>query len=238
MKIEYNTGGITPTAEFIDNQHTGKFIEILPNTFMIKGAINDRGFDQGYALKRGKSELLLIDVVEEATKEAVTTIVKDRYEIKAILITSKSVLQDAYADLATISEEAGGADIYLHPEIDTDDDFETKRLTDNDSLLKSFNLDVHKLPSGKEGAVLIYSDKNDGMLFTGDSAKGSQYDTDSFVFTREKQEKKDDEFELARDWQNYDKDFTYLLPRQGKPALEINRATKANILNWLSRGGS
>lgn len=238
MKIEFNTAGITPTAEFIDNQHTGKFIEILPNTFMIKGAINDRGFDQGYALKRGKNELLLIDVVEEATREAVTTIVKDRYEIKAIVITGKSVLQDAYADLETISEEAGGADIYLHPEIKTDDEFKTKRLKDSDSLLKSFNLNVHELPEGKNGAVLLFSDKNDGMLFTGDSAKGSQYNTDSFVFTREKEEKKDDEFELAGYWQNFSPDFAYLLPRQGKPALELDRSTRANIRTWLSRGGS
>lgn len=238
MELDKNTEGITPTAEFIASKHTGKFFEILPNIYMIKGSINDRGFEQAYAISNNRREFVLIDVVELASKEAVETLVRDGYNIKAILITGETVLKEAYADLATISQDAGGAEIYLHKEITSNLDFETRNISENDSLLSSFNLEIHKVPVKKKGAVTIYSTKNGGMLFTGDQAKGSAYEEDTFVFTREKQEKKEDEFELARDWQSFDNDFAYLFPRKGKPALEVDRATRSNILNWLSRGSS
>lgn len=239
MKIEHNTAGINPTAEHIDNLHTGKFVELLPGTYMIKGAINDRGFDQAYALTNNKpKELILIDVVEEAYREAVETIVKDGYDIKAILITGKTVLNDAYADLETLSEDAGGAKIYLHPDIQPETEFEVHDLTSSDSLISNFNLEVFELPPNKKGEVLIFSGKNEGMLFAGDSAKGSDYESDTFIFSREKQEKQSDEFEISKYWQNFRKEFTYFFPRMGKPAIEVNGLTRSNILNWLSRGSS
>lgn len=238
MELEQNTEGITPTADFISNKHTGKFFEILPNTYMIKGSINDRGFEQGYAIENNKREFILIDVVERASLEAVETLIKNGYKINAILITGETVLRDAYADLQTISEDAGGAAIYLHKDISSNTNFGTRNISDNDALLSSFNLEVHEVPMNKKGVVTIFSTKNQGMLFTGDQAIGSNYNDETFTFTREKQEKKEDEFELARDWQNYDKDFAYLLPRKGKPALEVDRATRSNILNWLSRGSA
>lgn len=239
MKIEHNTAGINPTAEFIDKQHTGKFVELLPGTYMIKGAINDRGFDQAYALtNNNRKELILIDVVEEAYREAVEAIVKDGYKIKAILITGKSVLNDAYADLETLSEDAGGAEIYLHPDIQDQTDFEVNNLNNSDSLISSFNLEVFELPPTKNGEVLIFSGKNEGMLFAGDSAKGSDYDTDTFIFSRENQDKQSHEFEISKYWENFRKEFTYFFPRQGKPAIEVDGRTRSNILNWLSRGSS
>lgn len=239
MKIEHNTAGINPTAEFIDNQHTGKFVELLPGTYMIKGAKNDRGFDQAYALaNNNRKELILIDVVEEAYKEAVETIVKDGYKIKAILITGKSVLNDAYADLETLSEDAGGAEIYLHPDIQNETDFKVKDLSSNDSLISSFKLEVFELPPNKNGEVLIFSGKNEGMLFVGDSAKGSDYNSDTFIFSREKQEKQSNEFEISKYWQSFRKEFTYFFPRTGKPAIEVDSRTRSNIMSWLSRGSS
>lgn len=239
MKIEHNTAGINPTAEHIDNLHTGKFVELLSGTYMIKGAINDRGFDQAYALtNNNRKELIFIDVVEEAYREAVETIVKDGYKIKAILITGQSVLNDAYADLETLSEDAGGAEIYLHPDIQPETDFKINDLINSDSLISSFNLEIFELPPNGNGEVLIYSAKNEGMLFVGDSAKGSEYETDTFIFSREKQEKQSDEFEISKYWQNFRKEFTYLFPRMGKPAIEVDGRTRSNILNWLSRGSS
>lgn len=239
MKIEHNTAGINPTAEFIDNQHTGKFVELLPGTYMIKGAINDRGFDQAYALtNNNRKELILIDVVEEAYREAVQTIVKDGYKIKAILITGKTVLNDAYGDLETLSEDAGGAKIYLHPDIQPETDLEVNDLINSDSLISSFNLEIFELPPNKTGEVLVFSSKNEGMLFAGDSAKGSDYDSDTFIFSREKQEKQSDEFEVSKYWQNFSKEFTYFFPRMGKPAIEVDSRTRSNIFNWLSRGSS
>jgi hypothetical protein len=124
--IEFNTEGITPTAASIRDLHTGKFREILPKILMIKGAKNPRGFDQGYGILNGK-DIVLIDVVEEACKEAVEYLLHNGYDIKAHLITGKGVANDAYADFKTLSKDAGDADVYIHPDI-TPQDFETKAL--------------------------------------------------------------------------------------------------------------
>lgn len=238
-KLEFNSAGNNPTAEFIDNQYTGKFFEILPNIFMVKGAVNNRGFNQGYAVGNNtRKELVLIDVVEEASREGVEAILNNGYNIKAVLITGKEVLQDAYADLETISEEAGGAEIYLHPDIKPKDDFTTRALTNNDSLLSSFNVEITELPANKNGEVLIFCGMNGGMIFPGNSAKGSIYKDDSFIFSREKKEKQSEEFEISKFWQGYNKEFTYFFPRIGKPAIEIDNRTRSNIFNWLSRGSS
>lgn len=237
MKIENNLEGVKPTAKFIASQHTGKFVKILPETYLIKGAKNDRGFDQAFALTNNRKDLVLIDVVEEASREAVETLINDGYKIKGIFISGQSVLNDAYADLGTISEDAGGADIYIHPDIAPEDGFETKALTIRDSLMSNFNIETEELP-GKSGEVLIYSSKNDGMLFAGDSAQGSEFDSDSFIFTREIHKKQKEEFAISEFWQNLRPDFTYFFPRRGKPAIEIDSRTRSNISNWLSRGSS
>lgn len=235
MKIEHNSEGMSPTGSFIANLHTGKFVQILPNTYIIKGAINDRGFDQGYALSNfNNKEFILIDVVQEATREAVETLVKDGYKFKAILITGQSVLNEAYADLSQLSADAGGADIYLHPDLSSDSN-ETKALTQNDSLLSSFDLHTEELPAGEKGEVLLYSGFNNGMLFAGDTAKGSSYESDDFLFSREEQDKESEEFTIKDFWKSYDRKFAYFFPRQGKPAIEVDDRTRTSLLDRLSR---
>lgn len=238
MRVESNKSGSNPTAEFIATRHNGKFIEILANTFMIKGAVNDRGFEQGYAIKNRKNEYVLIDVIDAATRDAVKGMVKDGYNIKAILITGNTASQDVYEDLATLSKDAGDAQIYVHPGNFNNDNFENKNLLQNDALLNSFNITVEDLPAIREGAAVIYCSLNEGMLFTGDSAKGSHYDSDLFTFTRDKLENNSDEFELVKYWQKFNRDFAYLFPRKGKPALEVDGVTKSNIINWISKANS
>lgn len=233
--IQYNTEGITPTAAFIRDLHTGNFAEILPDVFMIKGAKNDRGFDQAYGLRKGKKDLLLIDAVEEAYREAVEELLHDGYSIKAILITGKGVLNDCYTDLATLSEDFGGADIYIHPDIAPKDDFETKALNGNNSLLSSFGIEVHTLPK-KEGEVILYTNKHNGIVFTGDSAVGSDYASDEFLFTRGKEAKEKVHFQVEEFWQGFDKNFDYFFTRKGKPALEVDARTRTTLLDRLSRG--
>lgn len=237
MKTLDNTTGITPTPKFIADQHTGKFFQLLPNLYMIKGAINDRGFDQAYAVqKRNKEEYILIDAVGLATKEAVEKLLSNGHKIEAILITNQNVLNDAYADLQTISEDAGGAAIYMHPKNTVKDDFPTKDLNGNDALLNNYNLSIYDLPGIDNGASLIYYDQNGGILFTGDSAKGSAYDTDEFTFTRDTIENKTKDFEVGQSWIQFEPDFSYLFPRQGKPAVQIDAGTRSDILNKLRRG--
>lgn len=233
--IEFNTEGITPTAASVKDLHTGRFRELLPGIFMIKGAKNERGFDQGYGILKGK-DLVLIDVVEEAYKEALEYLLSNGYNIKAIIITGKAVQNDAYSDFQTLSKNANGADIYIHPDI-APKDFETKPLTQRDALLSNFDLEPHVLP-GKEGQVILYCSRHDGIVFAGDSALGSNYESDEFLFTRGREQKEKEAFAVEEFWQGFRKEFDYFFTRQGKPAIEVDARTRTTLLNRLSRGES
>lgn len=231
--IEFNTEGITPTAASIQNLHTGKFRELLPGIFMIKGAKNDRGFDQGYGILKGK-DLVLIDVVEEAYNEAIEYLLHNGYNIKAILITGKDVRNDVYPDFKTLSKKTNGADIYIHPEI-APGDFETKELKQRDELLSKFDLEPHVLPQ-KEGQVVLFCSRHNGIVFAGDSALGSDYGSDEFLFTRGREQKEKEAFPVEEFWQGFRKDFDYFFPRQGKPAIEVDERTRTSLLDRLARG--
>ncbi|MBT8319824.1 MAG: hypothetical protein KJP01_06810, partial [Gramella sp.] len=87
------------TAEFIEQGETGKFLKLIPDTFVIKGEKENGVFNQGYAIRHlNRRDMLLIDVVEKSSKEAVKKLVEEGYIIKGILITCDAVLKSAYAD--------------------------------------------------------------------------------------------------------------------------------------------
>ncbi len=232
--IEFNTEGITPTAAFIQDLHTGKFQELLPGIFMIKGAKNDRGFDQTYGILKGKKDLVLIDAVEEAYRKPVENLLNDGYKIKAVLITGKEVLNDCYADLKSISKDFGDAEIYTDSEI-APQGFETKDLKGRDALLGEFDLEAHKIPQ-KEGQVIVYCDRHNGIIFSGDSALGSDYGSDEFLFTRGRELNEKEAFAVEEFWKGFNKDFDYFFPRQGKPALEVDARTRTTLLTELAKG--
>lgn len=231
--LELNTAGTLPTAASIRDLHTGKFREVLPGIFMIKGAKNDRGFDQAYAVVNGK-DLLLIDAVEEAYKGAIDYLLHNGYNINAILVTGKQVRNDSYPDLQTLSKDTGGASIYMHPEI-APGDLETKGLTGRDELLGKFDLEPHVVP-GKEGQVILYCNRHNGIIFAGDSALGSDYGSDEFLFTRGREQKGKEAFPVEEFWQGFRKEFSYFFSRQGKPAIEVDDRTRTSLLDRLARG--
>lgn len=224
------------SAEFIQQGETGKFLKLIPDTFIIKGGERDGGFHQGYAIRHlNRKDIILIDVVEEATKEAVKKLVKDGYTIKGILISNKLVYKTAYDNLKTLSEDAGGAPVYMHPRITVDNGDTVKDITGRNDIVKAFGLTITDLPGDGGGSVLIYSDINDGMLFTGADAEGSPYDSDLNTFTRGKLESKNDEYGLAESWGAYVMPFTYLFPLRGKPGFNMEEGQREDTLAILSR---
>ena len=231
--IQFNPEGTTPTAAFIEDVHDNVFQELIPNVFMIKGAKNDRGFDQAYMLLKGDKEVVFIDVVEEAYRKTVENMLIDSYEIKAVLITGKAVLDDCYADLETISKDMLGPEIYIAPDI-APQDFETKPLTGRDALLSDFNLEAQEVPE-KEGQVVLYCSNHGGIVFPGDSALGSAYGTEEFIFTRGREQNQKEAFAVENFWKSY-KAFSYMFPRQGKPGLEVDERTRTTLLTRLAKG--
>lgn len=224
------------SAEFIEQGETGKFLKLIPDTFIIKGAENENGIHQGYAIRHlNRKDIILIDVVEEATREAVKKLVTDGYTIKAILISNNLVYKTAYDSMKTLSEDAGGASIFMHPRISVKNGDTIKDITARNEIFKNFGLTITDLPGNGGGSVLIYSEINDGMLFTGADAEGSPYDSELNTFTRGELDSKNDEFGLAQAWGSYIMPFTYLFPLCGKPGFDIDEGRRTDILSTLSR---
>lgn len=224
------------SAEFIEQGETGKFLKLIPDTFLIKGAESESGVHQGYAIRHiNRKDIILIDVVENSTKEAVKKLVTDGYTIKGILISNNLVYKTAYASVKQISEDAGGAPVFMHPRISPKNGDQVKDITARNEIIKHFGLTITDLPGNGGGSVLIYSEVNDGMLFTGADADGSPYDSDLNTFTRGKLDSKNDEYGLAEAWGAYVMPFTYLFPLIGKPAFNIDEGQRGDILMKLSR---
>jgi hypothetical protein len=224
------------TAEFIAKGEVGKFLKLIRDTFIIKGSEQENGYNQGYAIRHlnGK-DILLIDVVEKETCNAVKKLVEDGYTIKGIILSNSSVYKNAYADLKTISEDAGGAPIFANPRNSIKDEYKLKDITGKQDIQKHFGLKIYDLPGDGGGSILIYSDINEGMLFTGEDAVGSSYDLEENTFTRPTMESKNSEFGLAESWGVFDEDFSYLFPLHGKPAFNLEDGEQTDILNKLSR---
>lgn len=224
------------TAEFIEQGETGKFLKLIPDTFIIKGKEKDGVFNQGYALRHiNRRDILLIDVVEKSTLEAVKRLVNDGYNIKGILVTCDGVMKDAYADIKTMSEDAGGAPIYAHPRNNFKDRTKTKDITAKDPILNAFGLKIIDLPGNEGESVLVYCDFNDGMLFPGDDAVGSAYGSDLNSFKRPEVKKKNDDYGLAESWSAFKEPFNYLFPRKGKPGFNLEEGAQIDIINTLSK---
>lgn len=224
------------SAEFIEQGETGKFLKLIPDTFIIKGGEREGGVHQGYAIRHlNRKDIILIDVVESGTKEAVKKLITDGYSIKGIFISNSDVYKTAYDSLKTISEDAGGAPVFMHPRITVNNGDKVKDITAKNEVMKHFGLTVTDLPGNGGGSVLIYSDINDGMLFTGADAEGSPYDSEENTFMRPKLEHKNDEFGIAEAWNAYDKPFAYLFPLKGKPGFNLEDGQQTDILQQLSK---
>ncbi len=227
------------TPEFIEKGEFGKFLKLIPDTFIIKGKEKDGQFNQGYAIRHlNRRDMLLIDVVEESTKDAVKRLVEEGYNIKGILITGDSILKSAYADLKTISEDAGGAPVYAHPRNNFKDDYKVKDITSKDKVLDSFGINIFDLPGTEGSSVVVYSDINDGMLFPGDDAVGSDYSSDLNTFNRPEKKSSNNDYGLAESWAAFDTPFTYFFPRKGKPGFNLEEGHQIDILNKLGRSES
>ncbi|MUP45712.1 hypothetical protein E0K83_08135 [Gramella sp. BOM4] len=224
------------SAEFIQKGETGKFLKLIPDTFLIKGEEKDGVFNQGYAIRHlNRRDMLLIDVVEKSTKDAVKRLVEEGYNIKGILLTCDAVLNSAYADLKTISEDAGGAPIFAHPRNNIKDSFKTRDITKKDKVLDSFDINIFDLPGSEGASVVVYTEINDGMLFPGEDAVGSSYDSDLNTFSRPEKKNENNDYGLAESWAAFDTPFTYLFPRKGKPGFNLEEGHQIDILNKLGK---
>ena len=215
------------SAEFIQQAEEGKFLKLIPDTFVIKTADDT----QGYAIRHlNRQDMILIDAIGKGAQEGIKHLVEEGYNIKAILITNKIALKNAYASLKTVSEDAGGAPIYSHSVNSNDSEFEVKNINDKNGIFEHFSLSVRDFPAASGEAAVIYSEINEGMVFAGCSAIGASYDSKDEGFTRPELGSENKNFSLAESWRSYMREFRYFFPYKGKPAFKLSEGQQKDLI--------
>src|SRR5690554_2363127 len=182
------------SAEFIAQAEEGKFLKLIPDTFIIK--MEDG--KQGYAIRHlNRKDILLIDTTGKSAQKAVQNLVKDGYTIKGIILTHRGSLEGAYSSLQTISEDAGGAPIFTHSMNLSDSSFKVNDISKKSKVLEHFSIRIHDFPAKSGEASVVYSEINDGMVFGGCCAIGGDYQSENNEFRRADMGNENKDFSLA-----------------------------------------
>ncbi|HET8754189.1 MAG TPA: hypothetical protein VFM59_07485 [Salinimicrobium sp.] len=222
------------SAEFIQQAETGKFLKLIPDTFVIK---MENG-NLGYAIRHlNLQDMILIDTTEKGAQKAVKKLVEEGYKIKGILLTHKAAVDNAYASLKTISEDAGGAPIFTHPVNTHDAEFTTKDINAKNNIFEHFSISVRDFPAKNGEAAVIYSEINDGMVFAGNSAIGEDFESDKKGFNRPDLGSENKNLSLAESWRTYMWEFSYFFPHQGKPGFNLSEGEQKDIIIKLGQTG-
>lgn len=222
------------SAEFIQNSEEGKFLKLISDTFIIK---TENG-TQGYAIRHlnGK-DFILIDTTAKGAQDAVKKLLQDGYNIKAIILTHRETITNAYASLKTISEDAGGAPIFTHPINVSDSSFSVKNISLKNNIFDHFSLTVYDFPCKSGEAAVLHSEINEGMLFAGCSAEGSNYDAEQTDFKQPNIGSENKQFSLSESWSGVIQEFRYLFPYRGKPGFNLSEGQQKDIIIKLGSTG-
>ena len=196
------------------------------------------GGKQGYAIRHlnGK-DFLLIDTSEKGAEKAVKQLVEEGYKIQAIVLTHKGAISNAYADLKTLSEDAGGATIITHPINVKDSSFKVKDISVKAEVFDHFSITVHDFPAQSGEASVLYTDINEGMLFAGCAAVGAPYGSKEKGFKRPDLGSENKNFSLASSWSAIMHEFRYFFPHQGQPGFNLSEGDAKDIIIALGDSG-
>lgn len=203
------------SAEFIQQGEAGKFLKMIPDTFIIK---MENGA-QGYAIRHlNRQDIFLIDTTGEGAQKAVKQLIEEGYKIKGIAVTHKEALQKTYASLKTISEDAGGAPIFSHPVNNSDSEFNVKDIHAKNDVFKHFSLQAFDFPSKNGETAVIYTDINEGMVFAGNAVAASPYDVEGDAMKIGDTGSENKNRSIAENWRAFEEqEFRYFFPFKGKP---------------------
>lgn len=219
------------SAEFIEQAEQGKFLKLIPDTFLIK--MEDG--KQGYAIRHlNRKDILLIDTTAKAAQRAIQNLIKDGYTIKGILLTHRGALENTYDSLETISKDAAGAPIYTHSINLSDSSFKVHDISNKNKIFDHFSIRIYDFPAKSGEASVVYSEINDGMLFAGCCALGADYSSDKNDFQRADMGNKDKDFSLAESWRAFMEEFTYFFPHKGKPGFNLSEGQQTDIIQKLA----
>ena len=215
------------SAEFIQQAEAGKFHKMIPDTFIIK---MENGA-QGYAIRHlNRQDMVLIDTTGKGADKGIKHLVEEGYKIKAILVTHKEALQNTYAPLKEISEDAGGAPIFSHPVNNNDSSFNVRDITGKNDILKHFSISLIDFPSASGETAVIYSEINEGMVFAGNSVQATPYDKEGDEITRPDTGSENKNMGLSESWRTFIREFRYFFPYKGKPKFNLSEGQQKDLI--------
>jgi hypothetical protein len=222
------------SAEFIQQAEAGQFHKMISDTFIIK---MENGA-QGYAIRHlNRQDMLLIDTTGKGADKGVKHLVEEGYKIKGILVTHKEALQNTYAPLKQISEDAGGAPIYSHPVNNTDPGFNVKNIIGKNEVFKNFSIQITDFPSKSGETAVIYTDINEGMIFAGNTVEATSYDAEGDEIKRADTGSENKNRGMGETWRTYMKEFRYFFPYKGKPKFNLSEGQQTDLIVKLGSTG-
>lgn len=218
------------SAEFIKQGEEGKFLKMVSDTFIIKM----EGGTQGYAIRHlNMKDMLLIDTTGKGAQKGIKHLVEEGYKIKAIIITNKEALRNVYAPLKTISEDAGGAPIFTHSVNSSDISFAVKDINARNDIFEHFSIAVDDFPSASGESTVVYCGLNEGMVFAGNSAVGSDYEEEAEEIRRPDLKSENKNLSLAESWRTYIREFRYFFPFRGKPKFNLEEGEQTDLIQKM-----
>lgn len=215
------------SAEFIEQAEEGKFLKLIPDTFIIK--MEDG--KQGYAIRHlNRQDIILIDTSGKGAQDAIKKLVEEGYHVKGIVLTHQAAVEHAYADLKILSEDAGEAKIFVHPVNVKQSNSYIHDINVKNNVFEHFSMSVQDFPSRTGEANVVYSEINQGMVFSGNSALGADYGSEEDELMCPDLENKSKNFSLAEAWRSYTEDFRYFFPYQGKPKFGLSEGEQKDLI--------
>ncbi|GAA0871689.1 hypothetical protein GCM10009117_08350 [Gangjinia marincola] len=207
--------------------------KILSDTFLMKIPKHVYRFGNTYAIRHlDYQKILLIDAVRPENKEALQHFKDSGYEIAGIVLTHGDLLDQAYTSLDEIANE-WDTTIYMHLMDAKNQSGAVEDVMTEPDALKAFGLKVYHMPGHTSGSIMLYTGINEGMLFTGDSAVGSPYESDEYYFERPPITNEQTDYGLIEAWRSFNEPVRHMLPLHGKPQFDMTDQQQADMIRNL-----
>lgn len=201
----------------IHQARDGKHIRLAQDLYLFRVPKHQFRHGQSYAMVTDNDELILIDAVHQITKSAVEEVINDHPRVAAMIVTHRDLIGQAFTSIQGLSEWIN-APIYAHPADHMGHAFVDITNT-SDGFPQLYSLSFHHVPGHTPGSIMIYDHRN-RRLFTGDSAVGDKYGSETNDFTHPYIAESDWD-NYTRAWQTIQAPVKEVYPLHGKPVFEL-----------------
>ncbi len=198
----------------IENKKVGEAVELLKVLWAFRLPKHRYRYGQSYLVIRDK-RAFLVDAVHSETKEAIKAILeKNNATVVAIILTHGHLIGQLGGTSSEVSSWFNNAPILAHPS-DITSANGIQEIIKNMELLSEFNLQFEHFGGHTPGSIIIHYPK-EGLVFSGDVAIGSPYDSEDNVLDRPPLQSTD-ETQVIDMWSNMIFEPNAILPLHGKP---------------------